>query len=176
MSSFLQQSSWASVVMTLHLSSKCSKKALYGFFFFLFPRFSLWPLPCMMKGHYFKNPLKPVSLLFRKSNWRQRKQACFPLMTKKVFVAQTWDFDSPLHHHPLRDILACSLFIILVFFIRRAATCAGKSSSGRLWENIYTTLCCSLQMLLHRMLSVKVAWWEHASVFVFPAGDGCSGH
>lgn len=78
----------------------CYDLALYRLWTFsgmFFSPSSASGLPCMMKGHYFKPPLKHVLLLFRKSNWRQRKQAHFPLMTKKVLVAQTWGFDNPTH-------------------------------------------------------------------------------
>lgn len=70
-----------------------------------------------MKGHYLNPSLKDVSPLFRETNWRQRKQAHFPLMTKKVFATQTWDSDS----HPSWDTLTHFLFITLTSSVQPLA-------------------------------------------------------
>ncbi|XP_029296954.1 transcriptional regulator ATRX isoform X2 [Cottoperca gobio] len=45
--------------------------------------------PLLPKGHYLNPSLKDVSALFRETNWRQRKQERFLLMTKKVPAIQT---------------------------------------------------------------------------------------
>lgn len=93
-------------------------------FFFFRPLAS----PCMMKGHYLNPTLKDGSLVFRKTNWRQRKQACFPLMTKKALSAQTWDFLLsthlflrhscllPVHHTLPSNMLPLVLKVMLVVF------------------------------------------------------------
>lgn len=78
--------------LPLHVQSEPSKVV-----FLILPLDS----PCLMKGHYLNPSFNDVCVLFRETNWRQKRQPCFPLMTKKAVY--------PRHEvstsHPSRHIL-----------------------------------------------------------------------